>query len=99
MKLANLLLTAMLCTSAASAIDLRKAFVDLHKKPVEMLLDLNEKVLDSHQRLLLDKELKARESRMTYKQKERYYRHPSEHRAQGKGHGRKHAPGQQKKHH
>ncbi len=99
MKLVNLLLAAMLCASAASAIDLRKAFVDLHKKPVEMLLDLNEKVLDSHQRLLLDKELKMRESRMTSAQKQRYYRHPSENRAQGKAYGKKHAPGQLKKKH
>lgn len=99
MKLVNLLLAVMLCASAASALDLRKAFVDLHKQPVEMLLDLNEKVLDSHQRLLLDRELKVRESRMTYKQKERYYNHPSQNRAQGKGYGKKHAPGQQKKKH
>lgn len=99
MRLVNLMLAAMLCASAASALDLRKAFIDLHKQPVEMLLDLNEKVLDSHQRLLLDRELKVRESRMTYKQKERYHRHPSENRAKGKGHGKKYAPGQLKKHH
>lgn len=99
MKFAKLLFAAMLCTSAASAADLAKAFVDLHKQGLETLLDLHEKVLDDHQRLLLNKELQTRERYMTREQKERYYRHPSEHRAKGKGHGREHAPGQQKKHH
>jgi hypothetical protein len=99
MKFATLLFAAILCASASSATDLRKAFVDLHKQSLETLLNLHEKVLDDHQRILLGKELQSRERYMTYEQKERYHRHPSEHRAKGKGHGRKHAPGQQKKHH
>lgn len=98
MKFSKLLLAAFLCTSAASALDLRQAFADLHKQKIETLLNLHEKVLSDHQRLLLNQELQTRERHMTYEQKHRYYSHPSQNRAKGKGHGRKHAPGQRKKH-
>ena len=99
MKFVTLLFVVMLCSSAASATDLLKAFVDLHKQSLSTLLELHEKVLDDHQRILLGKELQTRERYMTYEQKERYHRHSSDNRARGKGYGLEHAPGQKKKHH
>jgi hypothetical protein len=99
MKFVTLLFAVMLYASAASATNLLNAFVDLHKQGLETLLELHEKVLNDHQRILLGKELQTRERYMTYEQKERYHRHHSDNRAMGKGHGREHAPGQQKKHH
>jgi hypothetical protein len=99
MKLQKLLFAVLLCVSAASAADLGKVFLDLHKQSIETLLNVHEKVLSDHQRLLLNKELQTRERHMTYEQKNRFYGHPSQNRAKGKAYGKKHAPGQLKKHH
>lgn len=95
MKYKTTLLGLLFAATTASAVDLREAFHDLHKQSINTLLNIHEKVLSDSQRLLLNKELQVREREMNREQRERLYAHPSYH---GKGHGREHAPGQQKQH-
>jgi len=98
MHMKHAVLGLLLLATTASAIDLREAFLDLHKQNVETLLNIQEKVLTDAQRLLLNKELQVREQEMNRDQRERLYAHPSYNRGKGHAYGHEDAPGQQKKH-